>query len=260
MQAQREREERQRAQFAQARAYQHQKQASVGRGAGAAAAMAAGGPSSSGVQTATGGNQQPIASTSGTSNTQVPVSPPRLNAQAYNNPSSPLHESGTSRQLPQSAAHPTNAGMSQSMFMPGGPSSSTNAGYRAPPLSPPRNRAVSSQSTAVHGAPGEGSIDPLATTGGPSSQSQSGLPPQSSTGAYYHAQQASGLVGNYDRHPASASASAAASSHARMNGNMTQSVFLPGRNAVRQPPTNNTADERKRADARKAANLLAGAF
>lgn len=229
MEAQREREERQRAQFAQARAYQHQKQASLGRASGAAAA-----PSQTAESTA------PVASTASMTS-QTPVSPPR-HQQNISQPQSPLH-AGVPGPSMQNGNQSTQVGnMSQSMFMP-------NPG-RPVPQSPSRVQRTASVTHTPAGG-----VDPL-SPGGPLAPSTSALPGQSippvATQQYQQ---------RYPYQQQQPVQSDRPSGGPLANGSMTQSVFLPGRNA--QPsmrPAQNLADERKRADARKAASFLAGAF
>lgn len=261
MEAQRQREERQRAQFAQARAYQHTKQASLGRAA-ANTSVASTSPQMP--------NSAPIASTSGTSG--MPTSPPRVPQQQNSGqPQSPLHSGSAGQPQPSQAGHQQNdsqarqGNMSQSMFMPASQPGNAPSQVRPVPQSPSRLQ----RTTSITHSPSAG-VDPLspgssqapfpaaANQGMPSSapyqpsqyQQQQQLPPQQQQQYYQQQQQQTQQSSHLERpsgpHP---------------NGNMTQSVFLPGRNA--QPslrPAQNLADERKRADARKAASFLAGAF
>lgn len=262
LQAQREREERQRAQYAQARAYQHQKSSSVVGQTQSPAAASTGSaqqPSYTGEQQQ---QQQSQASTSGI----IPISPPRVQqVPPTPTPQSPLHGVGSSTATTSPGFGDSHAstgpGMTQSMYMPP-PGGLINAPrLRSPPTSPLRHTQTASQqqhggSTSSHG---NGTIDPL--LGGPGSADQ----PASSYAT---------LPGHVIVNGSSATATATAGGHARVgssssNNNhsgshMTQSVFLPGRSA--QPgyrpvqATNQSADEKKRADARKAASFLAGAF
>lgn len=235
MQAQREREERQKAQFAQARQYQHQKQASIGRAP---------------VASEPGPSAPPVASTSVHGQVQPPTSP-KSSQQAVNQPQSPLHASA------QPSGSSSN-NMSQSMFVPSQQSSIASAPLRQNPQSPSRLQRTASLTRS----PSSG-VDPLSPGGPPASGSANAHQALSGSPLYPNqANRSSNANGSNQQYQSQQSYQ-----QQQANGNMTQSVFLPGRTAQpgyrpasQQQQIHNTLDERKRADARKAASFLAGAF
>lgn len=239
MAAQRAREERQRAQFAQARAYQHQKQASLGRNAPPTETQAA----------------TPAPSTS--TQARTPASP-RAAQQNVQAPQSPLHSSAQQQRLPEQGngnnrISGPSRDMSQSMFVQPQQQQqlqgTTSSQFRSIPQSPPRLQ----RTTSITHAPAAGGIDPL-SPGGPLASSPFPANTQGppTTAPQYQA--------NQQHHQ---NARLPPSQNHQSNGNMTQSVFLPGRTAQpgsRPASQQNIADVKKVADARKAASFLAGAF
>lgn len=247
MAAQREREERQRAQFAQARSYQHQKQASLGRASTVSAIPQA--------STSASGSDGPFPSSG---QVQTPASP-RASGQAPPQPQSPLHSASQAQsaagQLGQGHARQTsssNNNMSQSMFVPAPHPSMITPQIRPTPQSPSRMQRTSSITQASSGG-----IDPLSPGGplGASALPHSQANPSSAPYQHYQQQPQQQQQQQQQQYAARPPGS-------QSNGNMTQSVFLPGKTAQPgfRPAQQNIADERKRADARKAASFLAGAF
>lgn len=248
MQAQREREERQRAQFAQARQYQHQKQASIGCAPTANNSAA---------------SNAPVPSTSSHEQAQTPTSP-KASQQAATQLQSASHSSGqplqrSHEEINQRTGTSSN-NMSQSMFISNQQQGITSAPLRQTPQSPSRLQRTAS----ITHSPSSG-IDPL-SPGGPLASSSSTVQhiPHSSA-PYSHQSDRSAYTNNTNQQSQPPLQNQL---HSQVNGNMTQSVFLPGRTAQpgyrpassHQQQQHNIVDERKRADARKAASFLAGAF